>query len=186
MVLLVAAVTEELGHLDGAPLGVGPVVAAARMATLIEQRQPSAVVMIGTAGAYANSGLEVGQAVVARRCGLSHGVAAMGLGYVPRPPSTVECAAELIDRMPELVRADVLTVGAVTTDTVLAGRLSDGWQVEHMETFGAACACAQRSVPFVAVLGIANDVGPQAHSQWLVNRTVAQDVARDAVAGWLT
>ncbi|MCP4918562.1 MAG: hypothetical protein GY913_16795 [Proteobacteria bacterium] len=185
MVLLVAAVTEELGELQGAPLGVGPVVAAARMATLLEQRRPEAVVMIGTAGAYTGGGLAVGQAIAARRCGLSHGVAAMGLGYVPRPPETVECAPELLDRVPDLTRADVLTVGAVTTDSVLAGRLSDGWQVEHMETFGAACACAQVGVPFMAVLGIANDVGPEAHSQWLVNRTIAQDVARAAVAAWI-
>lgn len=185
MILLVAAVTEELGHLDGAPLGVGPVVAAANMATLLEQRRPDAVVMIGTAGAYLGSGLQVGQPIAARRCGLSHGVAAMGLGYVPRPPATVECAGHLLENVPGLVRADVLTVGAVTTDTVLAGRLSDGWQVEHMETFGAACACAQRGVPFLAVLGIANDVGPEAHSQWLVNRTLAQDAARDAVAAWV-
>jgi hypothetical protein len=36
-------------------------------------------------------------------------------------------------------------------------------------------------VPFVAVLGIANEVGPDAHVQWLTNRNAAQDVARDAI-----
>ena len=180
MILLVSAVREELGHLEGAPLGVGPVVAASRMAALLVERRPDAVVMMGTAGAYRQSGLEIGQAVAARRCGLSHGVAAMGLGYVPRPPGAVECDRALLDRI-DLPRADVLTVGAVTTDTVLADRLSDGWQVEHMEAFGAACACAQQEVPFLAVLGISNVVGPEAHAEWLVHRNAAQDAARAAV-----
>ncbi|HJN77691.1 MAG TPA: hypothetical protein QGF58_27470 [Myxococcota bacterium] len=180
MILLVSAVREELGYLDGAALGVGPVVVAARMATLLVERRPDAVVLIGTAGAYPGSGLEIGQAVAARRCGLSHGVAAMGLGYVPRRPAPVECHPEFLERV-DLPRADVLTVGAVTTDTVLAGRLSDGWQVEHMEAFGAACACAQRDVPFLAVLGISNVVGPDAHAEWLVHRNAAQDAARAAV-----
>ena len=180
MILLVAAVREELGHLSGVPLGVGPVVAAAHMAAALVERKPDAVVMMGTAGAYVGSGLEIGQAIAARRVGLSHGVAAMGLGYVPRPPSPVDCAGELLECL-TLQQADVLTVGAVTTDSVLAGRLSDGWQVEHMEAFGAACACAQRKVPFLAVLGISNVVGPDAHAEWLVHRSAAQDAARAAV-----
>ena len=184
MILLVSAVREELGDLDGVPLGVGPVVAAARMAAALVQRRPDAVVMMGTAGAYSRSGLEIGQAIAARRCGLSHGVAAMGLGYVPRPPAAVECDRALLERT-DLPRASVLTVGAVTTDTVLAGRLSDGWQVEHMETFGAACACAQQSVPFLAILGISNVVGPDAHAEWLVHRNGAQDAARAAVEALL-
>ena len=182
--LFVSAVSEELGDLPGATLGVGPVVAAARMAALLVERRPEAVVMIGTAGAY-EGGPAIGSVIAASRCGLSHGVAVMGLGYVPRPPADVTCAPQLLERLPQLPRHGVLTVGAVTTDKVLASRLSDGWEVEHMETFGAACACAQHGVPFLAVLGIANEVGPEAHLQWLANRNHAQDAARDAVRGLL-
>ncbi|HNC95361.1 MAG TPA: hypothetical protein PKW90_04500, partial [Myxococcota bacterium] len=48
----VAAVGDELGSLPGAVLGVGPVVAAASMASLLAAERPDAVVLIGTAGAF--------------------------------------------------------------------------------------------------------------------------------------
>jgi nucleoside phosphorylase len=178
--LLVAAAREELGEVKGEVVGVGPIVAATQAATLIERDRPSAVVLIGTAGAYPG-GPAIGTAVVSRRIGLSYGVATMGLGYVPRAPPPVEGAASLLERLEGIHRHNVLTVGAITTDPTLARRLSDGYTVEHLEAFGVAHACRQAGVPFVAVLGIANEVGPDAHVQWLTNRNAAQDVARDAI-----
>jgi nucleoside phosphorylase len=179
-VLVVAAAREELGELDGHVLGVGPVVAAVRAATLIGLYQPTRVVMIGTGGAY-GGGPPIGEAIVASRVGWSYGVAAMGLGYVPRPPQPVEADPALLDRLP-LARHPVLTVGAVTTDPTLASRLSDGWSVEHLEAYGVAFACRESGVPFVVVLGISNVVGPDAHIQWLTHRDAAQDAARAAIA----
>lgn len=176
--LVVAAVAEELGELPGKTVGIGPVVAAASMARILAQTTPQAVLLIGTAGRYAG-GPAIGQPCVARRVGLADGAAAMGLGYVPRPPSPLLGDARLLARC-TLPQADVLTTGAVSTDPLLAGRLSDGWQVEHLEVFGVAWACAAANVPFLAILGIANDVGPQAHAQWLTNRVAAQDAARAA------
>ena len=181
--LFVSAIREELGALPGEPLGVGPVVAAIRMATLLERLQPRAVCFIGTAGAYAG-GPAVGTVIASRRVGLSPSVAVMGLGYVPRPPRPVESDRSLLDRL-ELPRADVLTVSAITTDPTLMARLSDGWQVEHMEAYGVGLACHKAEVPFVAVLGIANRVGPDAHTEWLENQASAQDAAR-AAAGRLS
>jgi nucleoside phosphorylase len=75
----------------------------------------------------------------------------------------------------------VLTTGAVTTDLTLARRLCDGYTVEHLEAFGVAIACQNAGIPFVAVLGISNAVGPEAHGQWLTNRDAAQDAARAVV-----
>ena len=180
MVLLVSAVREELGEHPGEPLGVGPVVTAARMSTILRERQPSGVVMVGTAGVY-QGGPAVGTAVVAERVGLSEGVAAMGLGYVPRAPQPLTCDARLLERLVG-PRVSVLTVSAITTDSVLAGRLSDGWQIEQMEAYGAAVACAQANVPFAAVYGISNVVGPNAHTQWLAYRHEAQLNALAVVA----
>ena len=176
--LFVSAIRSELGDLPGEPLGVGPVVAAIRMATLLERLHPSAVCFVGTAGAY-ESLPEVGSAVASRRIGLSPSVAVMGMGYVPRPPRPVESDRLLLDRL-DLPRADVLTVNAITTDPVLMSRLSDGWQVEHMEAYGVGLACHKAEIPFVAVLGIANRVGPEAHTEWLQNQARAQDAARKA------
>ena len=181
MLLIVSATREELGDLPGQPLGLGAVVAAARMGALVERERPDAVVMLGTGGAYPRGGPALGSAIAGRRFGLSAGVAALGLGYVPHPPAPIEADAGLLGLL-HLPQVDVLTVQAITTDADLADRLSDGWQMEHMETYGAAWACARSGVPFVAVLGVTSLVGPDAHTQWLLHRHEAQARAREAVA----
>ena len=80
----------------------------------------------------------------------------------------------------------MVTVPAISTDEELVARLDQAWAIEHLETYSVAHACTARGVPFVAVLGIANVVGPQAHPQYLANRHIAQEAARRAVraAGW--
>jgi nucleoside phosphorylase len=180
VILLVSAVREELGELTGEPLGIGAIIAGVAMARLIVQREPDGVVLIGTGGAY-TGGPDIGTACVARRVGMGSGAALMGLGYTPRPPAPIPCDLRLVSSL-ALPVVDVLTVGAVTTDPVLADRLSDGWMVEHLEAFGVAAACAAAQIPFVAVLGITNQVGPNAHTQWLTHRNEAREAARAAVA----
>lgn len=182
--LVMAAAAEELGDLPGEVVGVGPVVAASSAARILTERRPDGVVVIGTAGAYAQ-GPAIGGAIVAERLGMSWGVAAMGLGYVPRAPGALRCDPDLLAKI-DLPRHDVLTVGAITTDKTLARRIADGFTVEHMEAYGVACACDQLGIPFVVVLGITNDVGPNAHVQWLTHRDAAQAAARDAVRGLLS
>lgn len=179
-VMVVAAAREELGSVAGYVLGVGPIAAAARSAALICEHRPSRVVMIGSAGAYPG-GPPIGAAIAASRVGWSYGVAAMGLGYVPLPPQPVDCDPEMLSRL-ALPRHTVLTAGAVTTDPTLTSRLADGWTVEHLEAYGVAFACREAGIPFVGVFGIANEVGPSAHVQWLAHRDVAQDAARAAIA----
>lgn len=181
MILFIAATREALGDLPGEPLGLGAVAAAARTAALIAREDPDEVVLLGTCGSYPG-GPPVGSAVVAGRVGLSPGVATMGLGYVPKAPEPLACAPQLTGRLTAPV-VDVLTVHAITTDPVLAERLSDGgWSVEHLEAYGAALACAQAGVPFAAVLGVASEVGPEAHTHWLLHRQDAQAAARAALA----
>ncbi len=181
--LLLAAAREELGDLDGEVVGVGPVVAAARTARILAERKPDRVILLGTGGAY-EGGPPVGAAIASARVGMSYGVATLGMGYVPRAPQPVDGDPELLDRL-ALPRHHVLTVSAVTTDPHLARRLSDGWTVEHLEAFAVALACREARVPFVAVLGISNTVGADAHVQWLTHRDAAQQAARDAVAALL-
>lgn len=178
MRLFVAAVREELGDLPGETVGIGPIVAAAHAGSLLERLRPSSVVMVGTGGAYPG-GPAIGSAIAAELVGMSYGVAVMGLGYVPRPPAPVPGDPATLDKL-GLPRHHVLTTGAITTDPTLARRLSDGWTVEHLEAYGVAIACRDLGIPFTAVLGISNIVGPEAHAQWLANRDAAQDAARAA------
>lgn len=178
--LFLAAVREELGSLPGEVVGVGPVPAAARAAALVATLRPARVVLVGTAGAYGEA-LELGRPIAASSLGWSSGVAALGLGYVPRPPAPLAADPAMLAAL-GLPRHPVLTTAAITTDPELAERLGEGWAAEHLEAYGVARACADLGVPFAAVLGISNRVGPRAHDEWLAWRERAQDAARAAAA----
>ena len=187
--LLVAAVEAELGGVPGRALGVGPVVAGIGMARLLAeypQALPEAVLLIGTAGRLPG-GPPVGSLIWASLLGLSDPLTASGTGYVPmapppiRPPPPPD-SGEILAGVP------VLTSPGVTTDLAVAARLAaDGWQVEHMECWAAARACQEAGVPIHVLLGIANEVGPEAHTQWRQNRDGlqrrTQEIARSLIQG---
>ncbi|MFN7142531.1 MAG: phosphorylase, partial [Myxococcota bacterium] len=180
LIRLVAAVPEELCDRDGVALGVGVVPAGIAAARMLATERPEAVVFVGTAGAYGPAP-EIGTVVVSRRIGLVSGTATLGHGYVPRAPAAVEADPALRAAL-ALPEADVATLVAITTDPALATRLGEQWQVEQMEAFGVAAACAAAGVPFAAVLGITNRVGPTAHAEWKANRDACQRAAVGAVA----
>jgi nucleoside phosphorylase len=181
LIQLVCATQEEIGPFPGIELGLGSVEVAARLAAHLAHNRPEAVLIVGTAGSLPN-GPPVGSVVAAKRMGYSPGVAAMGLGYVPNPPLPIFCDPTLILSL-GLPEVGVLTVGAVTTDSVLVDRVSDGWEIEQMEAYGAAMACQLAKVPFAAVYGIANKCGPDAHAQWLANVAQAREAACAAIEG---
>ena len=64
--------------------------------------------------------------------------------------------------------ADVACPPAITRSAAapppLAG--ATGAALENLEAFAVARAAAEARVPFAAVLGIANQVGPRAHAEW--------------------
>ncbi|MFT5684878.1 MAG: futalosine hydrolase [Myxococcota bacterium] len=180
MILIVSAVREELGNLPGHPVGVGAVQAAVAATLIIREHAPDGVVMMGTAGAYPG-GPRVGEAVVAYRVGQAQGLSVMGLGYTPRAPAPIPADPRLMARF-DVPRVGVLSVDAISTDATLARRLADDWQVEQLEAFGVAYACAAAGVPFTMVFGITHRVGPEAHTHWLTNRVIARRAARIAVS----
>lgn len=174
-----AAVGDELGQLPGTALGVGVVAAAAGAGRFLAEARPDAVVMIGTAGAYPG-GPRIGAVVAASAFALVSGTAALGLGYVPRAPGPIPADAGLLARL-GLPTARVVTAHAITTDVALARRHAEHGEVEHMEAYAVAWACAEAGVVFTAVLGITNDVGPDAHGQWLHHRIAMQRAAQLSV-----
>ena len=186
--LYVAAVDAELGDLrargrDAVPLGVGMLAAGVRMAEVLAGRcgrLPARVVLLGTAGAYPDAAgaplHPLGSVVTATRVRLASASAATGRGYVPLPPDAVECVP-----VEGVVAAVVACCTAITTDPAAARALGELANVEHMELFGVAHACARVGVPVTAVLGITNVVGPEAHAQWKAHRAQAEAAARAAV-----
>jgi len=173
-----AAVPAELGEVPGIALGVGPLAAGVAAATWLAGVRPEAVVLVGTAGTYAG-GPPIGAVVAADSLALASTAAALGLGYVPMGPGLLRADERLLN-LAGLPRARVLTVAAITTDRPLAALYAREWEVEHMETYAVAYACAKAGVPCVALLGITNHVGPDAHREWLTNRDAAQKAAQAA------
>jgi len=49
--------------------------------------------------------------------------------------------------------------------------------VENLEAFAVARAAAAAGLPFAAILGISNNVGPSAHAAWKRNATGAAAAA---------
>lgn len=161
--------------MEGEALGIGLVAAAASMGRVLAERRPARVILVGTAGTF--GAIPVGAVFQGRRLGLGVVAVALGLGYQPGAPVGI-AGIDL-----GLRGADVLTNLAVTTDPDLAARFAADWQIEHMETYGAAWACRAAGVPFGVVLGVTNRVGPDAHAQWVANRAAVEAATRAAVAG---
>jgi nucleoside phosphorylase len=169
-------------------VGVGLVEAAIGASRTIEKVRPGAVVFVGTAGRY-RPVVPIGAAVVARRIRLASSSVARGEGYLPDIlPAAMETDLALrraLARHAPL--ADVACPLAITKRAALARRLAadTGCTVETLEAFAVARAAAAHDLPFAAVLGISNDVGPAAHAQWRTHAATAAASACQVVLKWL-
>jgi nucleoside phosphorylase len=197
VILVVAAWAPELRGLgrrlrDGrgrpverAVVGIGPVEAAEGTARALAAREPSLVVLVGTAGIYprATQRPAIGQVVVARAIHFVSLSAVRGLAYFPGPMPRVAATSARFRRL--LARAsgaplgDVACPAAITRSASAATALarSTGAALENLEAFAVARAAAAARRPFVAILGVANQVGPRAHAQWAAHAVAAAAAA---------
>jgi nucleoside phosphorylase len=171
-------------------VGIGIPAAAAGMAFELGKRSPRAVVMIGTAGAYAGRGLSIGQVVVGRRFHLVSSAKAAGAGAFPEiMPVAIDADRDLGASIAAKVlhEADIATTLAITTDDAIAANLSQSVDadVEHLEAFGVATACARQGTALAVVLGIANEVGSAAREQWRAHHEAAGSAAAAVVVEWI-
>ena len=186
------AMRARVGERDVAArvVGIGLPMAAAGAATQLLEMQPRSVVLLGTCGAYAGTGIVPGEVISARRVHLvSHSVA-RGVAQFPDPMSLVTDAHS--GTFEALLRAgaraaDVATTLAITVDDAAAALVAraSGSQVEHLEAYGVAAACAARGVPFAAALGVANIVGARARDEWRANHRASAAAAVSAVLVYL-
>ena len=102
-------------------------------------------------------------------------------------PVVVETARQLSTGLADgggLHEVDIATTLTITTDDALAGTLAESVsaEVEHLEAFGVATACARERTPFGSCLGIANMVGASAREEWRPHHQSAGSAAAAAVA----
>jgi nucleoside phosphorylase len=172
------------------PTGVGLAAAGAGAARHLAELRPRAVVMVGTCGAYARRGLDVGDVVVARRLVLADPSAVAGRAEFPAPVVlSVTPEPALADALQECGArpASVATTLAVTVDAATAEGLAAALdvQAEHLEAHGVAMAAAASGVPLAAVLGVANVVGPEARAQWRAHHPEASRRAVEVLLRWI-
>jgi nucleoside phosphorylase len=175
--------------------GVGIVDAAAGAAAAIARLQPDEIIFVGTAGVYPSAAPAhaIGEAAIAGELRLVSTAALRGDAYTPAPlvaaaSATPALAARLraalgLDPTPLAIVACPL---AITQTEELATRIAaTGAVLENLEAFGVARAAAAARVPFAAVLGVSNQVGPRAHAQWRANHLAASRAACHVVWRYL-
>jgi purine-nucleoside phosphorylase len=206
--LIVSAWEPELAPLRrllrGAPVarelaleavGVGTVDAAVGAAHALARTRPRRVLFVGTAGVYPGAtarALPIGAAAVAGELRLVSTATLRGDAYAPAP---LVAAAETTPALrAQLERAaaeapPAVTVAcplAITHTAALARRIAaTGAALENLEAFGVARAAASARVPFAAVLGVSNVVGPRAHAEWRANHLAASRAACHVVWSFL-
>lgn len=175
--------TGRVGEVDAAAraIGIGPVEAALG-ATEALRPAPAAAIFLGTCGVFPGAAPAIGSVVVVDRAVLASAEAAAGLAYQPErmerfAQGDVRVAAALAGA--DLPRAGAATVVAITRDGGRAIRLREatGCEVEHLEAYAFLLAAARAGVPAACLLGVANEVGPDAHAQWRANCDAAARAA---------
>lgn len=175
------------------PAGIGLVEAGIGAARAIADTRPDAVIFVGTAGLYPGKrdSLAVGGAVVARQVSLISFAALRDQAYFPPAlPDTLETDLPLrraLARFGKIPVADVACPLAITTARVAARGVATSTRcaVENLEAFAIARAARTAQLPFAAVLGLSNKVGPTAHAEWKGFADAASAAACDAVLAWL-
>jgi futalosine hydrolase len=164
--------------------GVGLVEAAIGASAAIAQVKPEAVMFVGTAGLYPGRrpDLVLAGVVAVRRLVLWADGVATGDTYLPPAlPATQETTVALrrIAVAAGLLVADVACPLAITSRPapVRRGARSSTCDVENLEAFAVARAAVTAGLPFAAILGISNIVGPSAHAAWKRNATRAAATA---------
>jgi futalosine hydrolase len=184
------------GHVGGFSIaaracGIGLAAAAAGAARHVREIRPEAVILLGTCGAYPGpKGLAIGDVIVSRRTRLFDPATLAGHTALP-PPMTVplDPPANLVASFSALgaFAAEVATTLGITVSDEVALRVAreTALDVEHLEAFGVATACAAHAVPFVAVLGVANAVGSRGRKEWRANNHAASAAAAALVLRWI-
>ena len=173
--------------------GFGPVVSAARAASLIASYRPKQVVLCGIAGALGNS-LDVGSAyrfdeVACYGIGVGDGqsfrtASMMGWQHWPGDGASSSqgdsggLSSPIADVINLRSKQDspgdnkqLLTSCAASQtslDVELKRKLFPSALAEDMEGFAVAAACQLASVPLSIVRGISNCAGDRTHSQWKI------------------
>ena len=182
-----------------APLGVGVVEAAIGMTQCVARHGPDLALLLGTCGSLPSPGGATSasraagaafEVVVASRIRLVDHGASAGVAELPAPmPGEAVLDPSMHDALVSAGARSVQianTLGITIDDGVASKLAGTGHDVEHLEAFAFARACACAGVPCGVVLGVANVVGANGRAEWLANHERASARAGDVAWGALT
>ena len=183
------------GGFAAVAVGVGPVEAAIGATRAIAAHAPKRVIFVGTAGVYARDGAApgIGSAVVVDDLSAVSTAALRGDGYLPevlirRAAASRPLCLAMAAGLP--APATVVAVAcplAITRAAPLGRQIAraTGSALENLEAFAVARAAAAAGVPFAAVLGVSNRVGPAGHREWRAHHAAASRAACAVIAALL-
>jgi futalosine hydrolase len=148
--------------------GFGPVAAAARAATLLAERRPERVVLVGIAGTYDSRAAAIGTAIEVDRVAID---GFEGAGFEPWPG--VGATIELRASSPARTLVTVLAPSSSPAEAADRRRRHPGAIAEDMEGYGVALACAIARVPLAIVRGISNEAGDRDTRGWRIREALA-------------
>jgi futalosine hydrolase len=190
IVTSVEAEAKAIGAVEGATIvigGIGRTNAAAAVTEAIIRRGPfDAVICAGIAGALPDSGLKIGEAVVASRCiymeeGLvgPHGfadMAAMGFSLGDFEGNAVPVDSRLLDLLGERFPIGSIATVATCSGTDAAARevvRRTGAMAEAMEGAAVVHAARRLKTPAIELRTISNMTGDRARQKWDIPAALA-------------
>lgn len=176
-----------------AEVGIGLVKAAIGTTNAINLFRPQGVLLIGTAGLYSphKERFSLGSAALVRRVSLVFDLSNDQQAFLPKRmqktctlPHRFSSTFLHAAKIPHL---DVACPVGITRHAKAAKNVAKAFcaDLENLETYAALQAARVASLPFVAILGLANEVGPQGHRQWLKHgKQAAENACMAAWAGF--
>ncbi len=166
-VLVVAATARELAADLPCPTllcGVGPVDAAVRVAAVLADHRPAAILHVGIAGARQASG--IGPATVVIGTAARYSDLRVPAAFAPAEVlPDAQLLACVMRALPDALRLPIATVGRV-------GASVDG-DVEAMEGFAVLRAAELAGVPAIEVRVISNEIEEQDRARWYFEHAFA-------------
>lgn len=152
--------------------GIGPVAATFGITHFLEDYLPEQIVAVGTAGVIDTKRFKVSDLVCAESVSYvgRHSDVSDWQTYVPKNlPQTLDLSQPFL-QLAHLPRAKVFAPQEISSGPAWrASLLGLGYQVEHLESFAYAFVAQKFGIPISIVLGLANEVGPNAHAEWQKN-----------------
>lgn len=173
------------------PVGIGMAVAGAQAARRVLQLSPRVVIEIGAVGAYPGLGYQPSDVVVGTRVTLADPTVNDGRASFPEPMQTViETHGMITDGLTTAGNGRKVSVASplsATRDEDMAQREHERHrcEVESLEAFAVASACALSRVPYACVFGVSHELGRGARDQANQYERAAMDAAAKTVIAWI-